>query len=58
MSKQQLAIVDYITLEIHLFDVDTDRDIELSELGFRDSNCHYMWREGEIPVIHHKEVIK
>lgn len=54
---KQLAVMDYINHEFHLFDVDTDRDIELSELGFRDSDCHYMWGE-EIKVVYHKEVVK
>lgn len=54
---EQLAVMDYINHEVHLFDVDTDKDIELSELGFKDSDCHYMWGE-EIKVVHHKEVIK
>ena len=54
---EQLAITNYITQEIHLFDVDTDREIELSELGFRDSDCHYMFGQ-HIPVIHHEEAIR
>ena len=53
----QLAIMDYITQEIHLFDIDTEREVELSELGFRDSDCHYMYG-NHIPIIHHKEAIK
>lgn len=54
---EKLAVMNYITQEIHLFDVDTDRDIELSELGFRDSDCHYMFGE-HIPIIRHKGIIK
>lgn len=54
---KQLAIMNYITQEIHLFDIDTDAEIELSELGFRDSDCHYMWGEN-IKVVHHKEIVR
>ena len=54
---EKLAIMDYINHEVHLFDVDTDRRVELSELGFRDSDCHYMFGE-DIKVVNHKEIIK
>ena len=54
---EKLAIMDYIKQEIHIFDVDTDRDIDISELGFRDSDCHYMTGE-HISVVRHKGIIK
>ena len=54
---EKLAVMNYITQEIHLFDVDTDRRVELSELGFRDSDCHYMFGE-DIKVVKHKGIIK
>ena len=49
--------MNYITQEIHIFDIDTDRDVLIGELGFRESDCHWMFGE-DIKVVHHKEVIK
>ena len=54
---EKLAIMNYITQEVHIFEVDTDHEIELSDLGFRESDCHWMFGE-DIPVIYHKEVLK
>ena len=54
---EQLAIMDYINQEVHIFNVDSDHDVDISELGFRDSDCHYMWGNN-IKVVQYKEVIK
>ena len=54
---KQVAIMNYITQEIHIFDVEKEEDITMGDLGFRESDCHWMWGE-DIKVVHHKEVVK
>ena len=54
---EKLVICDFSTLSVHFYDVDTDRDIDIEELGFKDSQCSYMFGES-MEIIHHKDPIK
>lgn len=54
---EKLVIIDYSDLSVHFFDVDTDRDIDISELGFKESQCSWMFGEN-MDIIFHKEPVK
>ena len=54
---EKLVVIDYSDLSVHFFDVDTDRDIDISELGFKESQCSWMFGEN-ISINSHSEVVK
>jgi len=57
---EKLALLDYNTKEVHIWDVDSEAAIDeeyLSDLGFHTSECNWMFGE-DIEVIFHKEVLK
>ena len=57
---EKLVILDYNALDIHIYDVDSEVDIDeeyISDLGFHTSECSWMFCE-ELNIIHHKEILK
>lgn len=54
---EKLVIIDYNDLSVHFFDVATNRDIDIEELGFKQSQCSWMFGES-IDIVFHKEVLK
>ena len=54
---EKLVIIDYSTTSVHFFDIETTEDIDIEELGFKESQCSWMFSE-EMEIIHHKNPIK
>ena len=54
---KRLVVIDHSNLSVHFFDINTDRDIDISELGFKESQCSWMFGES-IDIHFHKEVIR
>lgn len=57
---EKLVILDYSTSEVHVYDVDSEANIDeeyLENLGYHCSNCSWMFGQ-EIGIIHHKGVLK
>ena len=55
---EKLAILDYSTLEVHLYNTDPKVEVNeeyISDLGFHTSECS--WMVGNIGVIFHKEIL-
>lgn len=57
---EKLAIIDYSTASIHIYDIDPEIDIDesyIESLGFNIDECYWMFGET-INIIHHKELLK
>ena len=57
---EDLVILDYSTLTVHFYKVDSNADINddyIEKLGFNTSECSWMFAE-DIEVIKHKGIIK
>lgn len=60
----KLAIMDYSTTSIHIYDEEFDTDFEpdnmeeiIADLGYNNDEIYYMFGDN-IEVIEHKEVVK
>ena len=57
---EKLIILDYVVPTVHIWDIDSDADIDetyIENLGFNTNSCHWMFGD-EMEIIHHKEVLK
>ena len=56
---EDLVIIDYSTLSVHFYKVDSDANIDedyLEKLGFHTNECFWMFAE-DIGIIKHKGVL-
>ena len=56
-SMEKLVILDYSDLSVHFYDVDTEEDVDIEKLGFKESECSWMYGE-DINLKFHKETIR
>ena len=57
---EKLVIIDYSTISVHFYDVDTDANIDeeyISNLGFHTSECSWMFGES-MDIFHHKGILR
>ena len=57
---EDLVILDYSTLTVHFYKIDSNADINddyLENLGFNTNECSWMCAE-DIEVIKHKGILK
>jgi hypothetical protein len=57
---EKLVILDYVVPSVHIYDIDSDADIDesyINNLGFSTSCCNWMFGE-DIEIIHHKGILK
>lgn len=57
---EDLVILDYSTLSVHFYKVDSDANIDedyIIKLGFNTDECSWMFAE-DIEIIKHKGVLK
>lgn len=54
---EKLVILDYSDLSVHFYDVDTEEDVDIEKLGFKESECSWMYGE-DINLKFHKETIR
>ena len=57
---EDLVILDYSTLTVHFYKIDSNADINddyLENLGFNTNECSWMFAE-HIEVIKHKGILK
>ena len=57
---EDLVIIEYSTLSVHFFKVDTDANIDedyIRKLGFNPDECSWMFAEN-IEVFKHKGILK
>ena len=57
---EDLVILDYSTLTVHFYKIDSNADINddyLEKLGFNTNECSWMFAE-DIEVIKHKGILK
>ena len=54
---EKLVVLDYSTLSVHFYDIDTDKDIDIEELGFKESQCSWMFGDS-MDITFHKEAVK
>lgn len=57
---EDLVILDYSTLTVHFYKVDSNADINddyIEKLGFNTNECSWMFAE-DIEVIKHKGILK
>ena len=57
---EDLVILDYSTLTVHFYKIDSNADINddyLEKLGFDTNECSWMFAE-DIEVIKHKGILK
>lgn len=57
---EDLVIIDYSTLSVHFYKVDSDANIDedyITKLGFNTNSCSWMFAE-DIGIIKHKGIIK
>lgn len=59
-DMEKLVILDYVVPSVHVYDVDTEANIDetyIENLGFNTNSCSWMFGDG-IDIIFHKEVLK
>ena len=57
---EDLVILDYSTLTVHFYKVDSNADIDydyIEKLGFNPDECSWMYAE-DIDIFKHKGIIK
>ena len=57
---EDLVILDYSTLTVHFYKVDSNADINddyIEKLGFNTNECSWMFAE-DIEIIKHKGILK
>ena len=57
---EDLVIIDYSTLSVHFYKVDSDANIDeyyITKLGFNPDGCSWMFAE-DIGIIKHKGILK
>lgn len=57
---EKLVILDYVIPSVHIYDVDSDADVDeeyIENLGFNTNSCSWMFGE-EMEIIYHKEVLR
>ena len=57
---EDLVIIDYSTLSVHFYKVDSDANIDedyITKLGLNPDDCSWMFAE-DIEVIKHKGILK
>ena len=57
---EDLVILDYSTLTVHFYKVDSNADLDydfIEKLGFNPDECSWMYAE-DIDIIKHKGIIK
>ena len=57
---EKLVVLDYVVPSVHIYDVDSDAEIDesyIENLGFNTNSCHWMFGE-DMDITFHKEVLK
>ena len=60
MIMEKLIILDYSDTSVHIYNVDSDTEIDesyIGNLGFHCSNCHWMVSKG-LNLYSHKGILK
>lgn len=59
-SKEQLVIMNYITGDVDIYNVDSEADIDeeyISNLGYRTCDCHWMFCQNGVNVNYEDKVL-
>ena len=54
---EKLVILDYSDCSVHFYDVDTEDPIDIEKLGYKESQCSWMFGQS-IDITFHKKIVK
>ena len=59
-SKEQLVVMNYVTGDVDIYNVDSDANIDeeyLSKLGYRTCDCHWMFCQNGVNVTYEDKLL-